>query len=141
VRELRPLVKQWYEAAEPRVSGEHDFAETWAEFVYGWPRVKKPKGDGAMVEAMKRADAAAPPQCVIELGSNEVRRLVALCRELQRNAGEKPFFIGYRQVAELLNIDRTTAGKLMHLLVVEQVLQRVAKGHTGRASEYRYLGD
>ncbi len=92
-----------------------------------------------MAELLKKADAAETPSLAADYAST-ARRLVCLCRELQRNAGDKPFFVGYRIVADLLGMDRSKAGRLLNMLCVDGVLERVSKGHTGRATEYRYIG-
>lgn len=141
VSDLREPAKRWYEASKPHTSGEHDFAEVWAELVYAWPRVKYPLGSGPMAETMKRAEASTPPAIAEAYGNETVSRLIRLCRELQRNAGQKPFFIAYRTITELLGINRNRAGQFMEMLIADDVLVLVRKGHTGRASEYRYLGD
>lgn len=141
VSDLREPARRWYEASKPHMSGEHDFAEVWAELVYAWPRVKYPRGTGPMAETMKRAEASNPPAIAEAYGNETVSRLIRLCRELQRNAGDKPFFIAYRTIAELLGINRNRAGQFVEMLIADDVLVLVRKGHTGRASEYRYLGD
>jgi hypothetical protein len=138
VTELRQYAKQWHKAAEPFISGEDDFSDTWADFIYAWQRVKHPKGTGPMAELMKKADAADPPECPTDYGTT-ARKLVSLCRELQHNASDKPFFIAYRTVAELLGVDRNKAGRLLNMLCVDGLIERVSKGRTGQASEYRFL--
>ena len=41
--QLKPLVKMWYEQALSTI-GTKVFDETWADFCYGWKKVKYPKG-------------------------------------------------------------------------------------------------
>ena len=136
--ELRAVGRKWHEAAFPMTSGEHPFSDTWCDFVYAWARVKYPKGTGPVVEALERSDAATPPACAADYDP-VARRLVCLCRELQRNSGDRPFFLACRVIADLLNVDRTKAARLMNMLCVDGVLTLVYRGRTGRASEYRYV--
>ena len=140
VADLRPYVRRWYENAKPYLSGKHSFDDCWADFAYGWKRVKYPIGSGPMADMMTKADETTPPACT-EGYDETTRRLVCLCRELQRNAGDGPFFINYRTAGQLLGIDRNKAGKRLNMLCVDGVLELVSKGHTGRSSEYRYSGD
>ena len=137
---LRGIVHKWHKAAAPLTSGEHPFSDTWSEFAYAWPRIEYPKGTGPMAELLKKADSELPPACATDYDAT-TQRLVCLCRELQRNAGDQPFFVAYRVIAELLGIDRTKAGRLMNMLCVDGVLTLVYRGHTGRSSEYHYVGD
>lgn len=137
---LRMYVLAWHNAAEPRTSGEHSFDDTRADFMYAWERIKYPAGSGPVAEALARADQAEPPQCA-QGYADTTRRLIAWCRELQGINGSGPFFLAGRVAAELLGIDRDRAAKLLGLLCADGVLERINKGRTGRASEYRYRGD
>ena len=42
-------------------------------------------------------------------GTNQL--LVGICRELQRRAGDAPFFLGCRTAAELLGVEHNTAAR------------------------------
>ena len=138
--ELRAHALAWHKAAAPAMSGEHGPDDTWADFWYGWERVKYPHGAGPLAEALNRGDAAEPPACAAEYGE-AARRLAGLCRELQRVAGDGPFYLAYRSTGDLLGIDRNRAGRLLGMLVADGVLNLISKGRTGRASEYRFVGD
>jgi len=137
---LRGHVRDWHDAANTVTSGEHDFDDTWADFCYGWPRVKYLLGDGFLVEALKQADAMETPACA-EQYEGIGRRLVRLCKLLQANAGDKPFFLDQRAAASAFGVGRNKPGRLLAMLCFDDVIELVRKGHTGRASEYRYKGD
>jgi hypothetical protein len=70
------------------------------------------------------------------------RRLVGLCRALQEEAGDQPFFLSCRKAAAALGVDnyRQTAGWLF-CMVQAGVLQEVSKGAGCHASRYRFIGE
>ena len=72
-----------------------------------------------------------------------MRQLVTLCRELQRHAGDGPFFLGCRTAGRLLDVDHATASRWLFLLKSEGVLLESEKGGKGRgryrATRYRYV--
>jgi len=140
LRTLRPIAKRWHDLAHPRTSGKHPFDDTWADLVVAWKAVKYPLGTGPLREALARADAQQPPDCAADYGTT-ARRLTALCRELQRMHGHKPFFLAGRSAADVLGIGHKKAAKLLSMLCADEVLELTYAGHTGRASEYCYLGD
>ncbi len=140
--ELRPLVRAWHARALPHISTQ-PFDETWIDFLRGWPRVKFPKGSEPMTQKLAEALAQDPPAVAARFDSVPVRGLVALCRELQRGAGDGPFFLGCRTVGRLFQVDHSTAWRWLYLLTAEGVLEVTTAGSraSGRASRYRYRGD
>ena len=69
-KELKPIVTLWHEKALP-VIGTKPFSETWAEFLYGWPRVKYPKGEDTLKKAVQKAlDAQDSRQRQVVLAVN-----------------------------------------------------------------------
>lgn len=136
---LRPIAKRWFDVAKPHTSGEHDFTDTLADFATAWQNCKYSIGSGPMADALHEADQTALPKCALQYESERVQRLVGLCHELQRRAGDEPFFLASRTVAMLLGGSAKQAALYMNLLCMDGILERVTKGHRGRASEYRYL--
>jgi hypothetical protein len=69
-----------------------------------------------------------------------LRLLVALCRELQRLAGDNPFFLGCRDAGRLLGVSFQRAAKWIRRLSRDGIIIRVSKGTqaSGKASEYRF---
>jgi hypothetical protein len=69
--------------------------------------------------------------------------LAALCRELQRTAGPRPFYLDCRTAGQLLHIHHTTAWRLLTVLCADGILAAGDKGSRarGKANEYRYLGN
>ncbi len=76
-----------------------------------------------------------------------MRLLAALCRELQRESGDRPFYLACRTAGRLLKSDYTTAWRWLFLLAHDRVIDEVEKGLRGggrakrRASRDRYLAD
>jgi hypothetical protein len=143
VQAIRRYVQRWHKRAYPNI-GTKPFAETWEDAVGAWERVDQRPGT---VEGLYRAAMAeAPPAIVYELGYDDDPvsvSLTALCRVLQRHHGDSPFFIGYRQAAEVVGTDAMTAMRRMKMMEADSVIKLISKGghKEGRANEYRYLGD
>ncbi len=139
--QLQPLVRRWHQLAKPYITTKA-FEETWTDFIHAWPRVKYPKGEEPMAEIVERAFAADPPECVRHYESEPLKRLAALCRELQRARGEAPFYLSVRTVAEYFSVNPSTGSRWLKLLEMEGVIELVAKGtqKKARASRFRYRG-
>lgn len=137
-RDLRDFVKKWHAAALPTI-GTKSWEESWADFLTAWPRIKFPKGTGPMADILKKADAATPPDIADDYDELSTRRLICLCRELQRDAGEEPFFLACTTAGDLLNVERTTIWRRFKVLEADGVLSVVERGTQKRATRYRYL--
>ena len=57
-----------------------------------------------MTAILERARAADPPTVATQYGSDEIRLLVALCRELQREVDDGPFYLATTTVAKLFGL-------------------------------------
>ncbi len=140
---LRRILRRWHEQALPRI-GTKPFDDTWFEFLRAWRNAKFPLGAGPMTEIMQMALSAPLPPEALDYDTDEVRWLVVLCRELQRAAGEGPFFLSCRTAAVLLKVDQMTAWRWLCGLVYAGLLQVVEKGRQAksarRATRFRYLG-
>ena len=80
------------------------------------------------------------PDGLIQLGYGEKTILLCrICKQLQRNAGEDPFFISSRQAGDLVNLHFTDASKVLYALVADGVLELVKRGAGNQASRYRYV--
>ncbi len=146
-RVLRPIVVEWHRRALPFISTK-GFADTWADFVLQWPKVRFPVGEGAVDAAFERACQAEPPAAAVALygGDGRLLLLASLCRELQRSAGDGPFFLDCRTAGRLLTVPHTTAWRWLVVLCADEIVEVVetggqAAGNAGKASRYRYLAD
>jgi hypothetical protein len=140
---LRSIVREWHHRALPVITTKA-FEETWIDFLRGWPRVKFPMGVHYMAEALERARQAPPVPEAAEYESEGPRLLARLCRELQTDAGEGPFFLSNRTAASLLDVPTMQANRWLFLLVADGVLSVATKGGTvdapRRATRYRFNG-
>lgn len=139
---LEPVFRAWYSAAEPYI-GTKEYAVSFAAFIRAWNNVKVPKGETAVHAAYSRvldADLSWVPPTI---DHEAMRRLTALCRELQAVVGDKPFFLDCRTAAELLGVSAKTAWQWLDSLCVLGILAKVSSGSlkNRKANEYRYRGD
>lgn len=139
--DLQPLVRRWYDLAEPNI-GTKEFAVTLAAFLKGWPKVEVPKGQTALDMAFAQAQSSDQSTIPAVLDCDNLRLLAALCRELQAQAGDGPFYLGCRPMGDLFGVVPKTAWNWLDALCTLSVLQKVSSGNRKerKASEYRYLG-
>lgn len=141
---LRGIVSQWHALALPHITTK-DFLDTWGEFVTAWDRVRIPHGTFLLPEILKRADAADMPTLAIEYDCAHMRRLVKICREMQRTVGAgNNFFLSSYDAAKLLGIDQPTAFRRLAALVADDVLIKAIPGTPGKhgiATRYRFKPD
>jgi hypothetical protein len=137
---LRRFVEEWHRQALPFIATK-PFEETWLDFCEGWDKVKFAAGSEPIAALFAQAMRRGTPACAEWYEQPQVRSLVALCRELQKLAGESAFFLDCRTAGRLLSVEHKVAWRWLRLLIREDVLQVVSVGTRHRASEYRYLGD
>jgi hypothetical protein len=140
--ELRGYVEEWHRKALPHIS-TLDFTETWADFLVAWPKVQFPRGAEPMAAVFERACSAGIPAVADRYERHELHQLVAICRELQRAAGDGPFYLSCRTAGALIGVEPMTANRWLIVLVADRVLELVKKGgpSTRKANRYRYRGD
>ena len=131
------IVRRWKEVNNAHLLPGRDYH---AELLDKLSFVRKPAG-AVLAEAL--ACARHKPPLTQTLGfSEELQLLARLCRELQRRARNKPFFLDGRWAARLLGVPHTSIASWLRALSGRLgVLQLVSKGVTGRASEYLYIAD
>jgi len=94
-----------------------------------------------MAETFMKAASSPLPEVAEQYEQADLKLLVALCRELQRGAGEHPFYLSCRTAGGLLEVTAMTAYRWLFLLVSDGVLREVEKGgpKTRKATRFRYL--
>jgi hypothetical protein len=137
--ELREIVSHWHQRALP-VIGTSDFSESWGDFQRAWDSIHTPYGS-VLNRLLGEIDMDEHlPDGLIQLGYGEKTILLCrICKQLQRNAGEDPFFISSRQAGDLVNLHFTDASKVLYALVADGVLELVKRGAGNQASRYRYV--
>jgi hypothetical protein len=139
---LKPYLKRWHKLAVGRMRTK-PFETSWWDFREGWGKVEYPAGRGPIMAVLERASKASSPIIATDYDSREVRLLVKVCRELQRQAGKGTFFLSTRTAGELVGVSHWEAATWLKGLVADGVLELVRKGDrpTRKASEYKYLGN
>jgi len=139
-KQLREAFDRWYTGAFPFLRAEQTKEEYFVEFLNGYRRAKYPLGSKAIPQAWKSAQDEPLPAEAMQFENLKLRLLVALCRQLQILAGNKPFYLSSRVCQSLLEHEsHTTAAKWLQSLCALQIIEEVEKGNTRRATRYRYL--
>lgn len=94
-----------------------------------------------MDDIVATAKVALDPPCSDEYECEGTRLLVRVCRELQRQSGSDPFFLGCRTASQITGLDRQTAHRRLKLLQADGVIGLVENGSKSakKASTWRYL--
>lgn len=136
--ELRQVVSLWHRLALPTITTK-DFLDTWGDFCHGWERAKYPvNGEYIMTTIPERAKARP----VEGIEDKRLAVLAAMCRELQADAGDKPFFLSVRDAARPFGVSPKTGQAWLWALVGDGYLVEVKKGGTAegprKATRWRY---
>jgi hypothetical protein len=136
--ELRAVLREWHRRALPVIRTK-DFDESWADLVTAWQRAEEPAGRSLEAAVARAEQEPAPP--VAERYDGPLRRLVALCWQLQKQWGDRPFPLACRTAAEVLGVTRIKAWALLQALQFDRVLRRVRTGTKAskKASEWRFI--
>jgi len=143
VSSMQPYVREWYTAAT-QFTRTQPFEDFWFDFAEGWDKVTTPMGTGAMKDMIERAKVATPPaRAAKEYTHPQLLCLICLCRELQVQAGDSPFYLSIRTAGEAVGISARTAATWLNGLVVDRYLirEKAADKSKRKAAFYRYTGD
>ena len=142
VRTLKDIVKEWHRQALPYI-GTKPFDETWADFTYGWPRVKYPKkGDGMLKLATQRAmNSQNKLVAESQYDAPETQLLIRVCYELQKLRGTESFWLSCYDAGGIIGLSHTEANKRLQMLVADEVLRLLVKNTTKKATRYRYIAN
>ncbi len=136
---LKPHVSEWFRRGQPFMSGEHDEDENFGEFCYAWARVRFAVGNGPFATALKRLETTPLPAIAERFSSISTKRLIHLCRELQRVSGDASFHLSCRIAGEVIGLEHMAAWRRLGMLVSCGIIELVQRGTKARASRYRYL--
>ena len=143
-KQFRSEVIEWHKRALPNIRTK-EFEETWIDFLKGWRKIKCKIGEEPMAPIFEKAIQLEPPKIAVETYPNhsKLKILVSLCSELQRAAGQNPFYLSVRTASKLLNISAMQASRWLFLLQSDGIVKLVCKGGTAetvrKASRYRYI--
>lgn len=148
---FRLAVEKWFKRALPNIRTK-DFEETWIDFLKGWPEIKCKIGENPMAKIFEKAIQLEPPKIAVEKypENKKLQFLASLCRELQRAAGDNPFFLACRTASRLLSgksqpVSSMAISRWLFLLKDDGIITVVVPGGTKenprKATRYRYIGD
>jgi len=146
---FRLVVDEWRTQSLPFIQDAISFDENWMDFLEGFGKVRFPKGQEPTIQVIKSALALPVPPEGASFDDPVLRQLTTICGELQRHAGQDPFFLSSRLAAEHLypGLDpeqtRSSITKRLRHLDRLGLIRKVFQGSAsnGRANRYRYLGE
>jgi hypothetical protein len=137
-RELKPIVRSWHELS-PANCRVHGFDADWRLFTRLWRKVRLPVGEGPLQQAWQAAmTQPLPPEAEIFEGDRPMERLVGLCFQLQKHAGDKDFPLACRVAGQLLGVCFKTASDMLGSLEGAGILVRTFTGSAAKAKANRY---
>jgi hypothetical protein len=141
--EIENIFHLWFEKSRPLLPPAADEAESLQTFYRQLKRVRFT--NSALASACDRARTAKLPFIPARDGDVEIGKLAALCRELQRDAGDRAFICPVNVVKDFLNLRwPSQANWLLHELENEKVIECVDRGapnttgKKGKATMWRY---
>lgn len=137
--ELRAIIVDWHAQALPHI-GTSDFSESWGDFQRAWDSVQFPYGV-VMNRILGEIDMNDElPTSLVQFGYGDKTILLCrICKQLQKNSGDKPFFISARQAGDLIGLHFTDASKVLYALCADDVLKLIKRGAGNQASRYHYI--
>ena len=138
--QLRDVFSRWYKLAAEFLRPEQTRDEYMTQFLNAYASAKIPLGEGIITQAWKQAqEKPLPPEAIENFEDQNLRLVVALCRELQIMAGKEPFYLSARTVQRLTKQEsHATAARWLRSLCVLKILDETEKGRGVRASRYRF---
>ena len=140
-KELDNAFAGWWSEAHPLMPDGSDFDECRYEFQRTFQKTRTPLGSNPLEEAIRMADDNPFPVQAERYQSAKIKRLIAVCAQLQSIAGDAAFFLGVRDAAAILGTKKGETGAIfMQGLVSDNILTLIQKGTPGgsRASRYRF---
>lgn len=138
--DLSDIVTAWYQRAAPMFSDKCGAEECLSEFIVAWERVKHPKGSSPFDLAIAQLEVTTMPDAAKCFESPTIRRLVHLCYELQRAAGDAPFYLSSDKAAQIVDCQTMQAWRLLKLIEAKKVIKCIERGSQGGlATRWRYI--
>jgi len=137
--DMEPYFRLWIKTYRQDLPDD-DFT-LWLQFTELWDggKIKFPKRDTFNTALARASD----PQGELrpELGNmpDEIKRLGAVCYELQKLAGDRPFFISGGQAGQIMGKSEDTGRLALKYLARKKIIELKQRGHSGRATEYQYI--
>ena len=135
------VFQPWWAANQARCTGVSRM-DLFAQFDEAYDCAKEPLGDGNLpLRAWAVAETCTTfPKVAEQFEDIQWKQLVLWCREIQRLAGDRAWFLSSPMVARQFHLPNHHLAytRLKHLVKLG-ILEPVAKGHQRKANRYRYL--
>jgi hypothetical protein len=137
--ELPAVFALWWNASRPQLPLDMDFDEWRMAFEDTFSKTRAPLGSNSLQEAIRRANTSPLPPEAARYPSAKLKRLIAVCYQLQLLQGNSTFYLGVRDAARILGIKNLyQANALLAGLVRDGILIEVEKGTRKRATRFRF---
>lgn len=137
--DLSEIVVEWHRRAERVMTDEFCADDAVAEFICAWGRVRFPKGSSPFDLAVAQMEVTKVPDTAKRFSSPTTRRLVHLCRELQRASGDEPFYLSSEKAGQIVGCLPMTAWRLLKLIEASKLITVVKRGQGHVATRFRYI--
>lgn len=138
--ELGNAFSVWWSLAKSLLPSDADFDEYRFDFELTFAKTLAPLGSNSLEIAIHKADSEPPPPQAARYSSPKIKRLVAVCYQLQLLQARSPFFLSVRDAARITD----TPSQLLKVsgyltgLCSDGVLTPVEQGTRKRAARYRF---
>jgi hypothetical protein len=144
--ELPAAFNIWWSAAKSTLPPDTDRDECLFLFMDAYDKAKTPLGSNVIQNALDRVKSSPPPPEANRYESLKLKTLVHLCYELQKLAGDTPFFLSVRDAARAIGLSVKSlhaVSAYMHGLQRDGIIEPAEIGKPGgrRATRYRYVAD
>jgi hypothetical protein len=143
--DLEPYLRLWYEACKEQIMDDEKHAIPYdvlrAQFHDIWDnqRVKYAAND-VWQGILDQAKADATEHAELSRYSDPSVRLLGLCLyHASRLTPARNFFISHADAGRIMGKSHTIGGLILALFCADGLIHRLQKGHTHKASEYRFL--
>ena len=134
LKEIEEVFHLWFTKSLPLLPPDANEAESLKTFYRQLKRVRFTAS--GLEAACERARNGKVPFIPARDGDIEIANLAALCRELQRNSGDRPFICPVNVVQKFLRLRwPSQANYLLHTLEDEEVIECVERGLPNRRGQ------
>jgi hypothetical protein len=138
--ELDAIFDSWYKRAHEFLREGQTKEAYYLEFLNACQRAKYPLGSAKIAEAWENAKSQPLPEEAKKFEDQGLRLLVAFLKQMQIQAGQKPFYITYRDCAALIgHPSHTTVVKWFGALTQLKYIRVAEAGNETRATRYLYI--
>jgi hypothetical protein len=149
ISELMLTFDEWHRLSESFLDAEKSRDQYWMGFLAQLQKVRVPKGEGTVNEALQYVSKLAETELPVIPGCDNAlqpRKIAAFHRELDRRSKKKDkrYFLSYRDAAKVCaGLSHQEAHTITFALASVGVIDIVSNGeaglNSGKAAEFRYL--